>query len=109
MKTASGFNTIGEAAEQAALVPVQFDGKDYMLPEGANLAASLLAAGVSVFRNTPASGAPRGPFCMMGVCYDCLVEIDGVTRQACQTLVSANMQVSKPVTPAAALREHDHA
>ncbi|WP_280955370.1 (2Fe-2S)-binding protein [Cohaesibacter haloalkalitolerans] len=109
MKTASGFNTIGEAAEQAALVPVQFDSKDYMLPEGANLAASLLAAGVSVFRNTPASGAPRGPFCMMGVCYDCLVEIDGVTRQACQTQVSANMQVSKPAIPAAALREDDHA
>ncbi len=109
MKTASGFKALDGAEGKATLVPVQFDGKEYLLPEGSNLAASLLAAGVSVFRNTPASGAPRGPFCMMGVCYDCLVDIDGVTRQACQTPVTANMHVSKPAIPAASLREDDHA
>ncbi|WP_319568311.1 (2Fe-2S)-binding protein [Cohaesibacter marisflavi] len=110
MKTASGFNSLEDASGASqSLVPVRFDGQDYMLPEGANLAASLLAAGVSVFRNTPATGAPRGPFCMMGVCYDCLVNIDGMTQQACQTSVEANMNVCKPATPADLNTEDDHA
>lgn len=77
----------------AARVPVRFDGRALMLPDGANLAAALLAAGVMSFRRTPASGAPRGPFCMMGACYDCLVEIDGATRQACMLRVAAGLDV----------------
>ena len=37
---------------------------------------------------------PRGPFCMMGVCFDCLVEIDGVPNvQGCMTPVREGMQV----------------
>ena len=40
--------------------------------------------------------SPRGPFCMMGVCFDCLVEVDGVPNvQGCMTLVSDGMQVRK--------------
>lgn len=66
---------------------VRFDGQDLLLPEGRNLAAALLAAGVEVVRHTPVSGAPRAPFCMMGACFDCLVVIAGVTRQACMTEV----------------------
>ena len=66
------------------------------LPEGANLAAALLAAGVGVFRHTPVSGAPRGPFCMMGACFDCLVEIDGVVRQACMIEVTEGLQITRP-------------
>ena len=74
-------------------VQVTFDGTSLDLPEGANLAASLLAAGVDVFRHTPVSGAPRGPFCMMGACFDCLVEIDGMMRQACMIEVTQGLQV----------------
>ncbi|TCO72114.1 (2Fe-2S)-binding protein [Rhodovulum euryhalinum] len=76
-------------------VSVRFDGTDHALPEGANLAAALLAAGVRVFRATPVSGAPRAPFCMMGACYDCLVLIDGVTRQACMTRVTDGLVVER--------------
>jgi len=75
---------------------VTFDGAPLRLPEGANLAAALLAAGIDVFRNTPVSGAPRGPFCMMGACFDCLVEIDGVVRQACMIEVSPGLQIHRP-------------
>lgn len=82
--------------ETASRVPVRFDGVALDLPEGANLAAALLAARVGVFRNTPVSGAPRAPFCMMGACFDCLVEIDGVTRQACMVEVTAGMVICKP-------------
>ena len=85
-----------ELDARSVRVPVVFDGRSLSLPEGENLAAALLAAGVGVFRRTPVSGAGRGPFCMMGACYDCLVEIDGVTRQACMTQVSEGMEIAMP-------------
>ncbi|MCA1777425.1 MAG: (2Fe-2S)-binding protein [Loktanella sp.] len=92
MKPASPFLEL----EDASRVVVTFDGVALDLPEGANLAAALLAAGVDHFRRTPVSGAPRGPFCMMGACFDCLVEIDGVVRQACMIEVAEGMRVTKP-------------
>lgn len=85
-----------ELDQQGPRVEVIFDGQSYALPEGANLAAALLAAGVHSLRETPVSGAPRAPFCMMGACFDCLVEIDGETRQACMTDVSAGLVVQRP-------------
>jgi predicted molibdopterin-dependent oxidoreductase YjgC len=75
---------------------VRFDGQDLLLADGANLAAALLEAGVIRFRQTMVSGAPRGPFCMMGACFDCLVLIDGVSRQACMTEVTEGMDISDP-------------
>lgn len=81
--------------EEGHRVHVDFDGTALLLPDGANLAAALLGAGVEAFRNTPASGAPRGPFCMMGACFDCLVDIDGVTRQACMIEVTEGLIVTR--------------
>ncbi len=91
MKTDLPFLELGE---DRPLVPVRFDDRELHLPDGANLAAALLAAGVGVFRNTPVSGAPRAPFCMMGACFDCLVEIDGVTRQACMLDVTEGLRIA---------------
>ena len=82
--------------EDAPRVQVSFGGALLDLPEGANLAAALLAAGVDVFRHTPVSGSPRGPFCMMGACFDCLVEIDGVVRQACMIEVTQGLEITRP-------------
>lgn len=63
-------------------------------PVGCSVAAALLANGVSTFRTTPVSGAPRAPYCMMGACFDCLVEIDGQpNRQSCLVAVTEGMQV----------------
>jgi aerobic-type carbon monoxide dehydrogenase small subunit (CoxS/CutS family) len=60
------------------------------------LAAALLAAGVSVFRTTPVSSGPRAPYCMMGACFECLVEVDGRPAvQACMTEVRAGMDVRR--------------
>ncbi|NSX89020.1 MULTISPECIES: (2Fe-2S)-binding protein [Agrobacterium] len=59
------------------------------------VATALLIAGISPFRNTPVSGAPRAPYCGMGVCFDCLVTIDGeANRQACLTPVREGMAVT---------------
>lgn len=97
MKPASPFLEL----ENTARVDVSFNGTRLSLPEGMNLAAALLATGVDVFRHTPVSGAPRAPFCMMGACFDCLIEIDGVVRQACMLEVTEGLQIKRPHEPEA--------
>jgi D-hydroxyproline dehydrogenase subunit gamma len=77
-----------------ASVRLTIDGRPVAAAPGDSVAAALLAAGVVACRTTPVSGAPRAPYCMMGVCFDCLVTIDGVgSRQACLTRVRDGMVV----------------
>lgn len=76
-------------------VRIEFEGQALLVPAGDTVAAALLGADQWRFRSTPVSGAARGPFCMMGVCFDCLVEIDGVAnRQACMVEVRDGMRVN---------------
>ena len=90
MSSSSAFRTL-ETGDQ---VRITVDGRLCQVPAGASVAAALLAAGVTRTRSTPVSGAPRAPYCMMGVCFECLVEIDGrPNRQACLCAVEAGMQV----------------
>jgi D-hydroxyproline dehydrogenase subunit gamma len=86
-------------APNPARVPVRFNGQDLLLPDGVNLAAALLLAGIAVFRHTPVSDAPRGPFCMMGACFECSVVIDGITRQACLLKVTKDMEITSHERP----------
>ncbi len=78
----------------APQVSVEFDGAALRVPAGVPVAAALLAAGVGAFRTTPVSQAPRAPYCMMGVCFECLLEIDGVpNRQSCLVPVREGMRI----------------
>ena len=78
-----------------APVRIKVDGRDVEAREGDSVAAAMLAAGYSSCRNTPVSGAPRGPYCMTGACFDCLVTIDGVgSRQGCVVTVREGMSVA---------------
>ena len=71
-----------------------FDGHTVQAKPGDTVAAALLAAGHAVCRSTPVSGTARAPYCMMGVCFECLVVIDGVgNRQGCLTPVQEGMKV----------------
>lgn len=71
-----------------------FDGRRLTGRAGDTIAASLLANGITVCRETPISGAPRAPYCMMGVCFDCLVVIDGVgNRQGCLVPLREGMHI----------------
>lgn len=80
----------------AEAVRMSFDGREILARPGDSVAAALLSAGVLDLRDTPVTGAPRAPYCMMGACFECLVEIDGVAnRQACMTQVSAGMAVRR--------------
>jgi len=79
-------------------VVIDFQGRAVAARPGDTVAAALLAAGIADFRATPVSGAARGPHCMMGVCFDCLVEIDGEpNQQACMTVVRDGMRVARQV------------
>jgi sarcosine oxidase subunit alpha len=75
-------------------VEIFVDGVAVMAREGDTVSAALLASGLDVRRATAVSGAPRLPYCMMGVCFECLVTIDGMgNRQGCLTPVRAGMRV----------------
>lgn len=80
----------------AASVALQIDGRTWQARAGESVAAALLAAGLSACRTTPVGNRPRGPYCMMGVCFDCLVVIDGrPNQQACMTTVREGMRVER--------------
>lgn len=77
-----------------------FEGQTIQALEGDTVASALLAAGIRSFRETAVQGTSRGPFCMMGACFDCLVEIDGVSnQQACTTVVQTGMKIAKQKGP----------
>lgn len=77
-----------------------FDGVAMTARAGDSVAAALLANGVRVVRYTPQQGSGRGPYCMMGVCFDCLVTIDdAVNQQSCMIPVSQGMVVRTQARP----------
>lgn len=90
------FKRLPEAAGKAAGpgLSISVDGQRVEARAGDTVAAALLAAGFEHCRTTPVSGAPRAPYCMMGVCFECLVTVDGVgNRQACLLPVREGMRV----------------
>jgi predicted molibdopterin-dependent oxidoreductase YjgC len=75
-------------------VTIRVDGRWVAARAGDTVAAALLAAGISRFRTTPVGGVARAPYCMMGVCFECLLTIDGVaSRQSCLVAVREGMEV----------------
>jgi predicted molibdopterin-dependent oxidoreductase YjgC len=84
----------GTNAQGGATIQIWFNDQPLSVPGGRSVAAALLAAGVQRFRATPVSGAPRAPYCMMGACFECLVEIDGMpSRQSCLVTVQDGMRI----------------
>ncbi len=80
----------------AASLNFKFEDKSIQTREGDTVASALLANEITSLRTTPVTGSPRGAFCMMGVCFDCLVEINGASnQQACMTKVQEGMQVKR--------------
>ena len=73
-------------------VTVRIDKREFQVPAGISVAAAVLLCGHKKVRTTPVSASPRLPFCMTGICFDCLMSIDGVAnQQACQVEVSDDM------------------
>lgn len=87
-------------------VTLSIDGLDVTVGAGTTVATAALISGLEFTRQTPAlhktalhkteHGAPRAPYCMMGVCFDCLMTIDGTANQrACQSIVADGMVVTR--------------
>lgn len=77
-------------------VTVTIEGQRVQVPAGESVAAAVLVHALDHTRTTPISGAPRAPLCMMGVCFECLMEIDGVAnRQACLVPVAEGMRIRR--------------
>lgn len=82
--------------EQQAKVSIVFEGKPLDVSEGETVLAAVMASGAEYNRTTPVKGKHRAGYCQMGVCFDCLMEIDGVpNQQACMIQVRDGMQVKR--------------
>jgi D-hydroxyproline dehydrogenase subunit gamma len=80
-----------------ATVTLRLDGAPLPARRGQTVAAAMLAAGQRVLRHTRRRGRPRGIFCAMGMCFDCVMTIDGKAGvRACMTKVEDGMDVRSP-------------
>ncbi|QIJ65697.1 (2Fe-2S)-binding protein [Streptomyces sp. JB150] len=71
-----------------------FDGRTLPALSGQTVAAALWSSGVTSWRTTRDAGRPRGVFCGIGVCFDCLVAVDGRPNQrACLVPVESGAEV----------------
>ena len=83
--------TVFDVDVEDSLAPGVGAGGDAVVDGGAEELLEIVG-GLDV-RRSPRTGSPRGAFCMMGVCQECLVRIDGMLRQACLTPVEDGMRV----------------
>ncbi len=76
-------------------IPARFevDGETFLAPAGRMLAAALLEAGRATLQANPVDGSPRGAFCLMGVCQECVVLVEGRLTEACRTPVRNGLVV----------------
>ncbi|MEO8093635.1 MAG: (2Fe-2S)-binding protein [Pseudolysinimonas sp.] len=81
---------------------IVFDGHSVPFREGQTVGAALADAGISSWRTTRRTGEPRGLFCGIGICYDCLLTVDGVRGiRACVTPAGSGQIISSddPAAP----------
>ncbi len=72
------------------------EGQKITAYEGDSVAVALLASDANIERQTPVTGDKRAPYCMMGVCFECLVEINGIpNQQGCMVPVKDGMRISR--------------
>ena len=78
------------------MIAVEVEGRTVSVPQGASAAAAVLLAGLGSIRDTALGGTERAPYCLMGVCFDCLAEIDGVAnRQSCMVAARSGMRIRR--------------
>jgi predicted molibdopterin-dependent oxidoreductase YjgC len=73
---------------------IRVNGRPVEAHEGEMVAAALMAVGLYRLRHSPNADTARGAFCLMGVCQECLVRINGELRQSCMVSVAAGLEVA---------------
>lgn len=81
------------AQRRGSEVTILVNGRPMQAHAGEMLAAALMVAGEFRLRESWNFAAPRGAFCFMGVCQECLVSVGGRTRQACLTTIVEGLEV----------------
>lgn len=85
---------IQDGITRGKAVDIEVDGEMLRAYEGETVAAALLAAGRHSLRRTSRFGEPRGVYCGMGVCFDCVMIVNGIPNvRTCQTRVGTGMTV----------------
>ena len=85
-------------------VNITFNGKNVKALEGEPIASALMAAGIMAFRKTIKREDPRGYFCGLGRCTDCMMIVNGIRNvRTCITPVEEGMKIETQV----GLREND--
>ncbi|MEO9737605.1 MAG: (2Fe-2S)-binding protein [Lentilitoribacter sp.] len=79
-------------------VEIIIDGQRYKANKGDLLVTFMLEKGLVPFRRNPVNHSPRAPFCMMGVCFECLIDINGApSTQACLVEIEDGMIIKRNV------------
>lgn len=108
----TGCNTLrarnASLEETSAAVEFAFEDRTIRARKGESLLAALVASGELRLRVTD-GGEFRGPFCGMGVCHECLLEVDGrCSRRACMTMVETGMSVRRQTNRVAVEPDRHH-
>lgn len=82
---------------QQKMVSVTLDGEPRELPAGVSVASGLFSIGEIVSRISPSSHKPCSPHCLMGVCFECLMEINGIQQQACVVEVEEGLVINRGI------------
>jgi aerobic-type carbon monoxide dehydrogenase small subunit (CoxS/CutS family) len=76
------------------IVTFSFNGRDFQCESGQTIAAALIATDQRELRSTRFDSEPRSIFCGIGICYDCVVVVDGIDNQrSCLVEVKSGMRV----------------
>lgn len=100
MSKANSKFTLNNPLEAADTVTINFEGESCVVPAGITVAAALLGHNDDHFCQSASDRDNRAPYCLMGVCFECLVEIDGLqNRQACLEPVYEGMHIKRQHAP----------
>ena len=84
--------------EKKKKIKIIFNGKELEANEGEMIATTLLANGIKVFRLTKKNKKPRGIFCGIGRCTDCVMVVNGIPNvRTCVTQVEEGMKIETQI------------
>nr|BCX00703.1 MAG: (2Fe-2S)-binding protein [Bacteroidota bacterium] len=73
-------------------ITIRINGRPVAVEPGITVAAALARRGQLAFRRSP-SGQPRGPLCGIGLCFECLVRINGLPERACRVYCTPELEI----------------
>lgn len=83
-----------QTKHETEFITIEVDGKEIKAKKGEMIAASLLASGIRIHRYTSKHKEPRGIYCGIGQCTDCVMEVNGVPNvRTCITPVEEGMVI----------------